>query len=191
VITQYLQSWHEGDPQALDRLTTAIYSELRRIAAGVLRGHETPTVQPTVLVHDLYLQLPTLQQVDWRSRAQFFNIAARVMRNIAVDYARKRRAAKRGGGVEIVGLLEIEGEGVAGARAGRVLDVLLVNELLEDFARDYGRQARVVELKFFGGLTDVQTADVLKLDGMESSERTVARDWTFAKAWMRNRISSK
>jgi RNA polymerase sigma-70 factor, ECF subfamily len=191
MITKYLQSWHDGDPQALDRLTTAIYADLRRIAAGVLKGHESPTVQPTVLVHDLYLELPTLQQVDWQSRAQFFNVAARVMRNIAVDYARKRRAEKRGGGFEIVGLAEIGGDGVPGAGAPKVLDVLLVNELLEDFARDYARQAHVVELKFFGGLTDSQTADVLKLDGKDCSERTVARDWNFAKAWMRNRISPK
>jgi RNA polymerase sigma factor (TIGR02999 family) len=189
MITQHLQSWHDGDPRALDRLTTAIYSELRRIAAGVLRGHETPTVQPTVLVHDLYLQLPTLQHVDWRSRAQFFNVAAGVMRNIAVDYTRRRRAAKRGGGFEIVGMPEVEGGGVSDSGAPKLLDVLLVNELLEDFARDYARQAHVVELKFFGGLTDSQTADVLKLDGVDSSERTVARDWSFAKAWMRNRMS--
>ena len=188
MITQYLQSWHDGDPQALDRLTTAIYSDLRRIAAGVLRGNATPTVQPTVLVHDLYLKLPTLQQMDWRSRAQFFNIAARVMRNIAVDYARKRRAAKRGGGFEIVGFSRVE---PVEAAAPNVLDVLLVNELLDDFARDYARQAHVVELKFFAGLTDSQAADVLKLDGVDSSERTVARDWNFAKAWMRARISAK
>jgi RNA polymerase sigma factor (TIGR02999 family) len=190
MITTYLQSWHEGDLGALDRLTTAIYSELRRIAAGVLKGHETPTIQPTVLVHDLYLELPTLQEVDWRSRAQFFNVAARVMRNIAVDYARKRRAAKRGGGLQMAGLPEVDGEDVAGTCAA-ILDVLLVHEVLEDFGRDYPRQAHVVELKFFGGLTDSQTADVLKLDGMDSSERTVARDWNFAKAWMRNRIAPK
>lgn len=189
MITNCLQSWREGDPGALDRLTTAIYAELRRIAAGVLRGHETPTVQPTVLVHDLYLQLPKLQRVDWRSRAQFFNVAARVMRNIAVDYARKRRAAKRGGGLEMIALPELERDGVPDG-TGTVLDMLLVNEVLEDFGREYPRQAHVVELKFFGGLTDSQAADVLKLDGTDSSERTVARDWSFAKAWIRNRIST-
>lgn len=189
MITKYLQSWHEGDAGALDRLTAAIYSELRRIAAGVLRGHETPTVQPTVLVHELYLELPTLQQVDWRSRAQFFNVAARVMRNIAVDYARRRRAAKRGGGVDIVGMPDLERSDVPGRSAPKLLDVLLVNEVLEEFARDYPRQAHVVELKFFGGLTDGQTAEVLQLDGLECSDRTVARDWSFAKAWMRHRIS--
>jgi RNA polymerase sigma factor (TIGR02999 family) len=186
VITKYLQDWRNGDPEALARLTTAMYSELRRVAFGILRGEPgNQTVQPTVLVHELYLQLPAMQQNDWQSRAQFLNVAASVMRHILVDYARRKRAAKRGGGADAV----IIQDGPARNDPSMEIDVLLVNELLDRFSIDYPRQAKVVELRFFGGLTEPETSEVLKATGIESSERTVARDWVFAKAWLLKGIS--
>ena len=186
MITKYLQDWRDGDPQALARLTTAMYSELRRVAFGVLRGEAgSHTVQPTVLVHELYLQLPAMQQNDWQSRAQFLNVAASVMRHILVDYARRRRAAKRGGGAPAV-VIE---ESPAINDPGMEIDVLLVHELLDRFSVDYPRQAKVVELRYFGGLTEPETSEVLRATGIESSQRTVARDWAFARAWLQKSIS--
>jgi RNA polymerase sigma factor (TIGR02999 family) len=163
-----------------------MYSELRRVASGILRGGSgVETVQPTVLVHELYLHFPDLRQIDWQSRAQFLNVAAAVMRNILVDYARRKSAAKRGAGAETVVLAE----GPARNDPSLQVDVLLVHELLERFATDYPRQAKVVELRFFGGLTEPETIEVLKATGLDSSERTVARDWAFAKAWLQKNMS--
>ncbi len=186
MITHSLQEWREGDEGALARLTEGVYSELRRLAGGILAGH-TPnqTVQPTMLVHELYFQLPRLQHFDWQHRAQFFGVAARMMRNILVDYARKRAAAKRGGSAEKVVVDPPSDD------AALRIDVLLVNHVLDQFAVHYPRQARVVELRFFGGLTAEETAQVLTATGMESSLRTVERDWTFARAWLEHRIGAK
>jgi RNA polymerase sigma-70 factor, ECF subfamily len=185
VITKYLQQWRDGDPEALSHLTTAMYTELRRVAGGILKGSGSQTVEPTVLVHELYFQLPGLQQVDWQSRAQFLSVAARVMRNILVDYARKKHAAKRGGGAETVFIRGSEGI----KDSNLEVDVLLIHQLLERFALDYPRHAQVVELRFFGGLTEAEAAGALKASGLEASERTVARDWVFAKAWLQKSLS--
>jgi RNA polymerase sigma factor (TIGR02999 family) len=187
VITKALQEWRGGDQEALSRLTTAVYRELRRVAAGILAGQGGQTVQPTVLVHELYFQLPGVQHIDWQSRAQFLNVAARMMRNILVDYARKQRAAKRGGGVANIAMEDVAGKSDPGLQ----VDVLLVNQLLDTFAVDYPRQAQVVELRFFGGLTEEETSEVLKATGLQSSARTVARDWIFAKAWLQNSIGAQ
>lgn len=187
VITNYLQDWRAGDPEALDKLTASLYNDLRRIAGKVLRGERSNrTVQPTVLVHELFFELPELQHIDWQNRAHFLNVAASVMRNMLVDYARKRRALKRGGGAETV-LIE-EPAGANDHRLG--VDVLLVHELLERFAADYPRQAHVVELRFFGGLSEEETSEVLKATGAQSSGRTVSRDWAFAKAWLLKNMES-
>ena len=124
-----------------------MYRELRRLAAASLRGESRgQTLQPTALVHELYFQLPDVQHIDWQSRGQFLNVAAKMMRNILVDHARKRRAAKRGGGAH-------QTDGQPGLEDGALdIDVLLVHESLDRLADDYPRHARVVELRFFGGL---------------------------------------
>jgi RNA polymerase sigma factor (TIGR02999 family) len=184
VITQCLRDWREGREDALDRLAAAVYSELRRLAAAIMGAQPgKQTMQPTELVHELYLRLPGVREFDWQDRAQFLSVAAKMMRNIIVDHARKRLTAKRGGqSIEI----EISGELGAPPR----LDVLLVHDALERFAEKHPRQAHVVEMKFFGGLTTEEACEVLKSTGVESSVRTVERDWTFAKAWLQTAMRS-
>jgi RNA polymerase sigma factor (TIGR02999 family) len=185
-ITKYLQQWRDGDPDALDLLTTAIYSELRRMASGILAGKGGGTVEPTVLVHELYIQLPGIQRLDWTSRGQFLNIAARMMRNVLVDYARRKRAAKRGSGQARLTVTGIASPTTPDER----LDVILVHDLLEEFAVEYPRHAKVVELRFFGGLSEDETVAALEAAGVQSSIRTVSRDWSFAKAWLQNRLTT-
>jgi RNA polymerase sigma-70 factor, ECF subfamily len=183
IITKHLRDWKAGDEGALDRLATEIYSELRRLAGALLARHPSnPTVQPTSLVHDLYLQLPDAKTIDWQSRAHFLNVAAKMMRNILVDHARKRNALKRGGDP-----ITLDVDAVKSDPALQI-DILLVDNALNRFAESYPRQARVVELRYFGGLTVDETADVLKATGTESSLRTIERDWTFARAWLKNAI---
>jgi RNA polymerase sigma factor (TIGR02999 family) len=184
-ITRCLQNWRGGEQDALQQLTAAVYRELRRLAGSLFAGESSShTLQPTALVHELYVQLPGVQHIDWQSRAQFLNVAAKMMRNILVDHARKRHAAKRGGGLEPVIV-----DSAIDDPALRV-DVLVINDTLERFSEDCPRQSRVVELRFFGGLTAEETADVLRATGVECSLRTVERDWTFARAWLQNAIGS-
>jgi len=181
-ITSLLLRWRHGDQAALPEITDAVYQELRRLAGAMFRQEaEHHTLQPTALVHELYLQLPDMQAFDWKSRAQFFSVAARMMRNILVDHARRRRAAKRGGGDKPITLPEM----------GRSfnLDVLMVNDALERFATEHARQAQVVELRFFGGLTADETTEVLRQQGVDCSLRTVERDWRFARAWLQDAIA--
>lgn len=181
-ITMLLVRWRHGDEAALPHITNAVYRELRRLAGAMFRQEsEGHTLQPTALVHELYLQLPDLQSFDWKSRAQFFSVAARMMRNILVDHARRRRAAKRGGGAQAEPLPDI----------GKAfnLDVLMVNDALDRFATEHARQAQVVELRFFGGLTADETAEVLRQQGIDCSLRTVERDWRFARAWLHDAIA--
>ncbi len=182
-ITECLAEWRDGDELALDRLTTAVYRELRRLAAAAMSGQTGPrTIQPTILVHELYLQLPGVQHFDWQNRAHFLNVAAKMMRNILTAHARKRQAAKRGGGLEITfGDPQCDDPALS-------LDVLLVNQALDRFSSTYPRQARVVELRFFGGLSAEETREVLTAAGVESSLRTVERDWAFARAWLEDAI---
>ena len=181
-ITRLLLRWRSGDDAALPRITNAVYRELRRLAGAMFRQEpEGHTLQPTALVHELYLQLPGMQHFDWKSRSQFFAVAARMMRNILVDNARRRRAVKRGGGEKAESLPEI----------GKPFnfDVLMVNDALERFAIEHSRQAQVVELRFFGGLTADETAETLRHQGIECSLRTVERDWRFARAWLQDAIT--
>jgi RNA polymerase sigma-70 factor, ECF subfamily len=183
-ITTCLVRWREGDRNALNELTDLVYRELRRLAVVFLRG-EAPghTLQPTALVHELYLRIEGVREVDWKCRAQFFGISARMMRNILVDHARKRRAAKRGSG-RIVSLSDCD------FQSGDDPDVLLVDMALSRFADKYPRQAQVVELRFFGGLTSEDTAEAMKIQFENTSLRTVERDWRFARAWLLNEIRS-
>ena len=182
-ITRCLQDWRGGDEEALSRLTAAVYRELRRLASFLFASENGDrTLQPTALVHELYLQLPSVQHLDWRSRAQFLSVAARIMRNILVDHARKRHAAKRGGGTAAV-IVDARAEDPA-----LKSDVLVINAALDRLSEHYPRQSRVVELRFFGGLTTEETCQVLTATGTECSLRTVERDWTFARAWLQNDI---
>lgn len=181
-ITHWLVRWRGGDEEALDRLTRLVYAELRHLAAALLRneaaGH---TLQATALVHELYLRLNGAQAVDWQCRGQFFAISAKLMRQILVDHARKRTAAKRGGLWLHLGheALEIPGP-----------NVIQVDVSLSRLAKEHPRQAAVVELRFFGGLTIEETAEALHVQGEDVSLRTVERDWRFARAWLQDDLAA-
>lgn len=177
-VTRLLLSWSGGDKSALDELTPLLYAEMRAIAAGYLRrergGH---TLQPTALVNETYLRLIDQTQVEGRNRAQFFAIAANLMRQILVNHAKRRRAAKRGGGNKVT-LDE-----ASAAVDPQSVDLLALDEALEQLARVDARQSRVVELRFFGGLVEEQVAEVLGV-----SPITVKRDWRVAKAFLHDRL---
>lgn len=173
-VTQLLQAWSLGDSVALDQLMPMIMSELRRRAAGYLRRERSDhTLQPTALVNELYLRLIDQNRSHWRDRAHFFAVAAGMMRNILVDHARAHRADKRGGGLEKVELDE-ERDGLSGT-----LDLIALDDALEALAKLDARQSRIVELRFFGGLTLEETAEVLGV-----ARPTVSRDWRNARAWL-------
>jgi RNA polymerase sigma factor (TIGR02999 family) len=180
-ITRLLIAWSEGRREALDDLMPIVYADLRRVAAGYMR-RETPghALQPTALVHEAYVRLIDQRQVKWRNRAHFFGVAAGMMRRILVDNARRRRADKRGGGWERVTLAGEE----AAADSHKEIDVLALHEALERLAAFDPQQARIVELRYFGGLTIEETAEVVGI-----SPATVVREWTIAKAWLRADLS--
>jgi RNA polymerase sigma factor (TIGR02999 family) len=181
-ITQLLVAWSDGRRDALDRLVPLLYEDLRRLAAGHMR-HESPghSLQPTALVHEAYVRLIDQRQVHWRNRAHFFGVAAGIMRRILVDHARSRRADKRGGAWDRVTLVEDQ---AAGGAEG--IDLLALHESLERLAAFDPRQERIVELRYFGGLTIEEAAEVVGI-----SEATVVRDWTIAKAWLRADLSAR
>jgi RNA polymerase sigma factor (TIGR02999 family) len=176
-LTQLLQAWQHGDAGAGDQLVPLVYAELRRIARVGLRG-ERPghTLPATALVHEAWLRLMQQHGASWQNRAQFFAIAAQAMRRILVDHARKVQAAKRGGGRE-----RIDVDDLANVLISPVPDeqLLALDIALEQLAALDERQARVVELRFFGGLSVEETADVLAL-----SATTVKREWATARAWL-------
>ncbi len=173
--TQLLRAWSDGDRRALDDMLPLVYDELHRLAARYL-GRERPdhTLQPTALVHEAYLRLVRQREVDWRNRAQFLGLAAGIMRRILVNHARDRAAAKRSGDRERVSLSLVEAPS-----GGRDLDLLALEAALDRLAELDPRKARVVELRFFGGLTMEEIAAVLEI-----SRATVERDWSFARAWL-------
>jgi RNA polymerase sigma factor (TIGR02999 family) len=174
-ITELLKAWGAGDRSALEHLTDQVYAELRLMARRYLRNErQGNTLQATALVNEVYLRLVDVTKVDWRERAQFFAMAAQIMRRILVDAARARGAGKRGGRAAKV---NIEETAVVAPQADR--SILAVDEALEAFARLAPRQAKVVELRYFGGLTEDEITAVLKI-----SPRTVRRDWDIAKAWL-------
>jgi RNA polymerase sigma factor (TIGR02999 family) len=179
-ITQLLIAWSDGEREALDQLLPLVYDELRRIAARYLR-HEPGdhTLQPTALVHEAYVRLIDQRRVRWRNRAHFYGVAAQMMRRILVDHARTRRANKRGAGWERVPLVEDE----TAAASGDV-DVLALDEALQRLAAFDAQQERIVELRYFGGLTIDEVAAVIGI-----SAATVVREWTIAKAWLRAELS--
>lgn len=175
-VSQLLVLWSEGEAGALEQLLPLVYAELHRIAGCQLRRERREhTLNPTALVHELYLRLVDQRRATWQNRAQFFALAARLMRRVLVDHARSRQADKRGGSATHVSLEE------AGDQPGvaAVADVLAVDEALERLAGQDPEQVRMIELRFFAGLTVEETAHVL-----ERSPRTVKREWRLARAWL-------
>jgi RNA polymerase sigma factor (TIGR02999 family) len=179
-VTDLLLSWRQGDAAALDRLVPLVYDELRRVARRRLRG-ETPghALQSTALVHEVYLRLVDVDRMTLTSRAHFFGVAATLMRQILVDHARRQRADKRGGGVTILSLHE-----ALPAASTSSVDVLALDQALDALSAIDSRQCRVVELRFFAGLTIDETATALGI-----SPATVEREWALAKAWLFRRLS--
>jgi RNA polymerase sigma factor (TIGR02999 family) len=174
-VTQLLQQWSGGRQEALDQLLPAIYGELKRLAGSYLRRERRDhTLQATALVHEAFLKLVDQRDVRWQNRAHFFGIAAQIMRRILVDHARAHAASKRGSGERPVAL----DEALVVAPAPDV-DLLALDEALTRLAAMDTQQSRVVELRFFGGLTMEETAEVLGI-----SPATVGREWTLAKAWL-------
>lgn len=174
-ITARLVAWSNGEQAALDDVIRAVYGELRQIADRYLR-QENPghTLQPTALVHEAYLRLIDQTQVNWQNRAQFFGVAAQMMRRILVDHARGKHRDKRGGDAVKLPLDE-----AMNLSQGRAADLVALDEALQGLAALDARKSRVVELRFFGGLSVEETAEVLNV-----SPQTVLRDWKLAKAWL-------
>lgn len=179
-VTDLLHRWSDGDQGALEHLVPVIYSELRRLARSYL-AHENPghTLQSTALVHEAYMRLVRQDSTEWQNRAHFFGIAAQTMRRILVEHARKRKAVKRGGG-KPDGELHESSASVLGVN----VDILLLDSSLEELAAMDPRRARVVEMRFFGGLTEPEIAAVLGV-----SEPTVRRDWSIARAWLYRKMT--
>jgi RNA polymerase sigma factor (TIGR02999 family) len=180
-ITELLQAWNRGDEQALERLTPLIYEELDRSARRAMsRGRRGNTMQTTALINELFVRMVDLKRVTWQNRAHFFAICARLMRNILVDFFRAGQYQKRGGGAARVTLDESL---VVPPQAGR--DLVAIDEALNRLTALDPRKGEVVELRFFGGLTVKETAEVLKI-----SPETVMRDWKFAKVWLLGELST-
>jgi RNA polymerase sigma-70 factor (ECF subfamily) len=180
-ITQLLIRWSAGDKAALDELMPLVYNELRRLARSYLRQEANcETMQPTALVHEAYIKLVDQKAVgDWRNRAQFFGLAAKLMRNILVDHARRSLALKRGGPQIRLSL----------SKANQLssmpdLDLIELDDALHTLAAIRPRHSQIIELRFFGGLTIEETAEVLDI-----SHATVEREWNFARAWLKREIS--
>jgi RNA polymerase sigma factor (TIGR02999 family) len=180
-LTQLLIAWGAGDAQALEQLTPLVYAELRRLAHAYMRG-ERPghTLQTTALVHEAFLRLLGNPQEQWQNRAHFYGIAAQMMRRVLVDYARTNLRAKRGGTQVHVALEDIgEDADLAVSQASFDVEVLALDAALAELNNLDARRARVVELRFFGGLSVEETAQVLNV-----APDTVVRDWRVAKAWL-------
>jgi RNA polymerase sigma-70 factor (ECF subfamily) len=182
-ITELLIEWSDGRREALEDLVPLVYDYLRRMAAAyMLRESPGHALQPTALVHEAYVRLIDQRQVKWRNRAHFFGVAAGMMRRILVDQARLRRAEKRGGKWERVTLAGDE----AAVNGPDPIDVLTLHDSLERLAAFDPQQERIVELRYFGGLTIEETAEVMGI-----SRATVVREWTIAKAWLQADLSRR
>jgi RNA polymerase sigma factor (TIGR02999 family) len=179
-ITNLLKAWSAGDPGALGELTRQVYEELRRMARRHMQGERREyTLQTTALVHEVYLRLVDVTKVEWRHRAQFFAMAAQMMRRILVDEARARNRDKRGGGA-----VRVNFEETAIVAPEPDLSIIALDAALAAFGEIAPRQAKVVELRYFGGLQEEEIVEVLKI-----SSRTVRRDWDFARAWLTRELS--
>ena len=174
-VTALLIAWRDGDEAALERLTAIVYDELHRLAARYMRREQAGhTLQTTALLNEAYIRLVDSRRVRWQSRAHFYALAAQLMRRVLVDFARRKRYKKRGGDwhqVELSEEISVTSDGDA--------DLVAVDQALDQLARLDSRKARVVELRFFGGLSLEETAEALNV-----STDTVGRDWSAAKAWL-------
>jgi RNA polymerase sigma factor (TIGR02999 family) len=174
-VTELLLAWGEGDQAALEQLIPLVHAELRRIAARYMaRERYGHTLQPTALVNELYLKLVDVERVRWQNRAHFMAVAARLMRRILVDFARSRRYRKRGGDIQHVSFDE-----AVVVDIGRGHDLLALDDALDELARVDARQSQIVVMRFFGGLSVDEVANVLNI-----SPATVMRDWKLAKSWL-------
>lgn len=178
-LTNLLLQIGEGDERAADELLPVVYDELKRIARYYMsRERASHTLQPTALVHETYLKLIDQRKVDWKNRSHFFGLAAEIMRRILVNHARDKNAEKRGGEFQRVSMsIALD------AAREKDLDILAINDALDELAKFDERKAKVVELKFFGGLTTKEICEVLKV-----SDATIEREWTFSKAWLFSRL---
>jgi RNA polymerase sigma factor (TIGR02999 family) len=181
-ITVLLRAWRDGDQDAFDRLATIVYDDLLRMARRYMRN-ERPgnTLQTTALVNEAYLRLVDVKNAGWRDRAQFFALSAQMMRRILVDSARARGAHKRGAGAVRVNVDE-----VAVPSPALNDSILALHETLEEFSKIAPRQARVVELRYFGGMNVKEIGEVMKI-----SPRTIERDWEFAKVWLKREMNPR
>jgi RNA polymerase sigma factor (TIGR02999 family) len=181
-VTGLLKAWSGGDEAALKRLADHVYNELRYIARRYMRTERGGnTLQTTALVHEVYIRLVDVKNIEWQQRAQFFAIAAQMMRRILVDGARARGAHKRGGGA-----MKVNVDEAPLLSPERDSSFVALDDALEAFSKLAPRQAKVVELRYFGGLSEEETAEVLNI-----STRTVRRDWDFAKSWLMRELSVK
>ena len=181
-VTELLKAWSNGEQAALEKLMPLVYHELHRLAHRYMgRERDGHTLQSTALVHEAYERLIDLQAVNWQNRAHFFGVSAQLMRRILVDYARARRYTKRGGEWRQVPLNE-----AIAVFPDRGTDIVALDDALEALAAIDARKSRVVELRFFGGLSIVETAEVLKV-----SQETVLRDWRLAKVWLLRQLSKR
>jgi RNA polymerase sigma factor (TIGR02999 family) len=179
-LSELLRAWSAGDDDAFDRLLPLVYAELRRLAHGYLKGQGAGhTLQTTALIHEAYLRLADQREAHWQNRAHFFGVAARAMRSILVDAARARQAVKRGGALALVSLDE-----AATVADERAAELVALDEALAALAAFDRRKSQVVELRYFGGLTVEETAQVLRV-----SPDTVARDWRLARTWLLSTLS--
>ncbi len=174
-VTQLLKAWGDGDERAEEQLIPLVYGELHRLARRYM-AREQPggILQTTALIHEAFLRLAASKHTSWQNRAHFFAVSARIMRRILVDYSRARRAAKRGENVRLLSLHE-----TAGGSNERSTDLIALDDALKSLAELDPRQSQIVELRFFGGLTTDETAEVLRI-----SPRTVRRGWSLARAWL-------
>lgn len=181
-VTQLLVDWGNGDRQALEKLTPLVYQELKRLAARYLRRERREhTLQSTALVHEAWLRLIDQNHVHWQNRAQFFGIAGEMIRRILIDHARNRQAAKRGDGAIKLSLDE-----ALGAPDRRDFDLVALDDALKDLAKLDPKQGKLVELRFFAGLSIEESAEVLGV-----SPATVKREWAAAKAWLYRELSAR
>lgn len=181
-ITELLNGWSKGDDLALERLMPLVYEELRRMAQHYMRNQKIGnTLQPTALIHEAYVKLAGQQKQNWKDRAHFFGVAAQAMRHILVDYVRSRNSQKRGGDVQKVEF--DESLIVSNERAAGLVEL---DEALTKLAGLDWRKSRVVELKYFGGLSNKEMAEVLNV-----TSKTITRDWQFARSWLLRELSNR